>query len=62
MVVVPAATLSTNAVMVMTWGDGVTANPRVITIGTNNNYTAIFSPTTAVETLTFNNVSRTAPI
>jgi hypothetical protein len=44
------------------WGDGPTANPRVVTIGTNNNYTAIFSPTTAVETLTFSNVSRIAPL
>ncbi len=44
------------------WGDGPTANPRVITIGTSNNYTAIFSPTTSVETLTFSNVSRTAAV
>ena len=44
------------------WGDGPTVNPRVITIGASNTYTAIFSPTTAVETLTFNNVSRTAPV
>lgn len=44
------------------WGDGLTTNPRVITIGASNSYTAIFSPTTAVETLTFSNVSRTAPI
>lgn len=44
------------------WGDGPTANPRVITIGLSNRYTAIFSPTTAVETLTFGNVSRAAPV
>ncbi len=44
------------------WGDGPTVNPRVITIGISNSYTAIFSPTTAVETLTFDNVSRTAPV
>ena len=44
------------------WADGPAINPRIVTIGTNNNYTAIFSPTTAVETLTFSNVSRTAPI
>jgi hypothetical protein len=44
------------------WGDGVTANPRTIIIGSNNAYTAIFSPTTAVETLTFSNVSRIAPV
>ncbi len=44
------------------WSDGVTANPRVITIGLSNSYTAIFTPTTPLETLTFGNVSRTAPI
>ena len=44
------------------WGDGPTENPRVITIATNNNYTAIFSATTAVEMLTFSNVSRIAPV
>jgi hypothetical protein len=44
------------------WSDGEIMNPRVITIGANNSYTAMFSPTTAVETLTFGNVSRTAPI
>jgi hypothetical protein len=44
------------------WGDGVTSNPRLITIGLSNSYTAIFVPTTAVETLTFNNVTRTAPL
>lgn len=44
------------------WGDGPTANPRLVTIGVSNSYTAIFSPTTAVETLTFSNVSRLAPV
>ena len=44
------------------WSDGPTLNPRTITIGANNSYTAIFSPTTAVETLTFGTVSRTAPL
>ncbi len=44
------------------WGDGITANPRVITISASNSYMAIFSPTTAVETLTFGGVSRTAPV
>jgi len=43
------------------WGDGLTINPRLITIGASNNYTAIFSATTSVETLTFSNVSRIAP-
>jgi len=44
------------------WGDSVRTNPRIITIGPTNVYTAIFSPTTAVETLEFNGISRTAPI
>lgn len=44
------------------WADGRTDNPRVITIGASNSYAAIFSPTTAVETLTFSSVSRTAPV
>lgn len=44
------------------WADGPVDNPRVITIGASNTYTALFSPTTAVETLVFDNVSRTAPV
>jgi hypothetical protein len=44
------------------WGDGFTANPRDVIIGFTNAYAAIFSPTTAVETLTFSNVSRLAPV
>jgi hypothetical protein len=44
------------------WGDGPTVNPRVITIGASNDYTAIFSSTTSVETLSFSNVTRTAPV
>ncbi len=44
------------------WGDGVTNNPRLISIGAANTYTAIFSPTTDLETLTFGNVSRIAPV
>lgn len=43
------------------WADGPTTNPRAITIGAINNYTAIFSPTTAVETITFNGRTRIAP-
>jgi hypothetical protein len=46
----------------MGWGDGPTVNPRIISIGLSNIYKANFSPTTAVETLTFSNVSRTAPV
>jgi hypothetical protein len=44
------------------WGEGLTNNPRLITIGASNSYTATFSPTTAVETLTFDGGSRTAPV
>jgi Chitobiase/beta-hexosaminidase C-terminal domain/Divergent InlB B-repeat domain len=44
------------------WGDGATNSSRNITIGPNNSYTAVFSPTTAVETLTFGYASRTAPV
>jgi hypothetical protein len=44
------------------WGDGVTANPRVVTVGLSNTYRAIFSPTTDLETLTYSNVSRLAPV
>jgi hypothetical protein len=44
------------------WGDGSTANPRVITIGPSNSYSVIFSPTTALETVTFGNATRTAPV
>lgn len=44
------------------WQDGPTLNPRTVTIGLSNHYTAIFASTTAVETLTYGNVSRTAPV
>ncbi len=44
------------------WVDGPTANPRVITIGPSNSYTAIFTPTQALETVTFDGVTRTAPV
>ena len=44
------------------WGEGLTTNPRLVTIGANNNYTAVFNPTTALETLTFSNITRTAPV
>ena len=44
------------------WSDGAVANPRVIAIGSSNSYTAIFTPTQAVETLTFGGVSRIAPV
>ncbi len=44
------------------WEDGPTVNPRVITVNVNNDYVAIFSPITALETLTFGSVSRKAPV
>ncbi len=44
------------------WGDGGTNEARVVSIGSANSYTAIFSPTTAVETLSFGGVSRIAPM
>ena len=43
------------------WSDGVTNNPRTITIGLVNQYEAIFSPVAILETLTIGDVSRTAP-
>ena len=44
------------------WLDGSTANPRVVVIGPSNSYTAIFTPTQPLETLTFGGISRTAPV
>jgi hypothetical protein len=44
------------------WGDGVTNNPRLVTIGESNIYMAVFAPTTALETVTFGGVSRLAPV
>jgi hypothetical protein len=44
------------------WLDGVTDNPRVVTIGESNAYTAVFTPTTPLETVTIGGVSRLAPV
>ena len=44
------------------WKDGITSNPRNVIVGSTNVYTAVFSPTTALETLTFSNITRRAPI
>lgn len=44
------------------WADGNTDNPRVITVGESNTYTAIFTPATPLETLTIGNVTREAPV
>jgi len=46
----------------VSWSDGPTNTPRVISIGLNNTYTAYFAPTTFVERLTIGNISRTAPV
>lgn len=44
------------------WNDGLTTNPRTITIGESNQYTAAFYPTTALETVTFDGVTRVGPV
>jgi hypothetical protein len=44
------------------WTDGVTNNPRLVTIGESNVYTAVFTPITPLETVTIGNVSRLAPV
>jgi hypothetical protein len=44
------------------WTDGNTNNPRVVTIGESNAYTAIFTPTTPLDTVIIGGVSRLAPV
>jgi hypothetical protein len=44
------------------WSDGLTDAVRIVTIGRNNFYGAFFSATTDLETLTFGNGTRTAPV
>ena len=44
------------------WSDGASQNPRPIIIGPSNTYTAVFTPTQALETVTYGGVSRTAPV
>jgi len=44
------------------WSDGVTNNPRVITVGASNVYSAVFTPTTALERIEFAGVTRLAPV
>jgi hypothetical protein len=44
------------------WADGNTNNPRAITIGESNVYTAVFTNTTPLETVTIGGVSRLAPV
>jgi hypothetical protein len=44
------------------WTDGNANNPRMVTIGESNAYTAVFTPTTPLETVTIGGVSRLAPV
>jgi hypothetical protein len=44
------------------WTDGNTNNPRTVTIGESNAYTAVFTPTTPLDTVTIGGVSRLAPV
>lgn len=44
------------------WNDGVTDNPRSVTIDSNSSFTATFIPATPLETLDFGGVSRLAPV
>ena len=44
------------------WADANTNNPRLVTIGESNAYTAVFTPTTPLDTATIGGVSRLAPI
>jgi hypothetical protein len=44
------------------WLDGPASNPRTVTIGESNAYTAVFMPTTPLETVTIGGVSRLAPV
>jgi hypothetical protein len=44
------------------WTDGVTNNPRLVTIGQSNLYTALFTPATPLETVTIGDVTRLAPV
>lgn len=44
------------------WNDGAITNPRFIIAASNAVFTAYFAPTQALETLTYGNVSRLAPV
>jgi hypothetical protein len=44
------------------WTDGNTTNPRTVTIGESNAYTAVFTSTTPLQTVTIGGVSRLAPV
>jgi sugar lactone lactonase YvrE len=44
------------------WKDGIVTNPRSVVVGATNIYTALFFPTTALETLSFNSIRRIAPV
>lgn len=44
------------------WTDGNIDNPRVITVGEHNAYTAVFVPETPLEVLTIGDVTREGPV
>lgn len=44
------------------WLDGGTNNPRTVTIGESNAYTAVFTPATLLDTVTIGDISRSAPV
>ena len=44
------------------WTDGNTNNPRVVTIGESNAYTAVFAQTTPLDSVTIGGVIRWAPV
>jgi hypothetical protein len=46
----------------LAWSDGPTDNPRTLHLGVTNHYTAVFTNTVPVETITIGGVSRTAPV
>ncbi|MCX6926306.1 MAG: chitobiase/beta-hexosaminidase C-terminal domain-containing protein, partial [Verrucomicrobia bacterium] len=44
------------------WTDANTSNPRLVTVGESNAYTAVFTPTTPLDTVIIGGVSRLAPV
>jgi hypothetical protein len=44
------------------WTDGNKNNPRLVTIGESNAYTAVFTPTNPLDTVAIGGVSRLAPV
>jgi hypothetical protein len=44
------------------WTDGNLDNPRIVTVGEKDSYTAVFEPTGPLEKVTFGDVSRVGPV